>query len=107
MFEAWVSVHRQVKIKILHTDHGGEYVSKAFEKHLEVNGTACELTIHHSPSQNSVSKCLNKTLVLRGCACLIESDLPGFLWAEALQYAVWTKNRMPTRTLKNKTPIKK
>ena len=105
MFEAWVNVHRQAKIKILRTDRGGEYVSKAFEHYLQVNGTVRELTVHHSPSQNGVSERLNKTLVLRGRACLIETNLPGFLWAEALQYAVWMKNRTPTRTLKNKTPL--
>ena len=106
MFEAWVSVHQNAKIKILRTNRGGEFVSKAFQKHLDDNGTVRELTVHHSPSQNSVLEHLNKTLVLHGRACLIETNLPGFLWAEAFQYAVWTKNQTPTRTLKNKTPIK-
>ena len=105
LFEAWVSTHRQAKIKILRTDRGGEYLSNAFKKYLETNGTHHELTVHHSPSQNGVSERLNKTLVLRARACLIETDLPGYLWAEALQYAVWTKNRTPTRTLKDKTPL--
>ena len=104
MFKAWVSIHRNTKIKILRTDRGGEYVSKAFERHLEMNGTARDLTVHHSPAQNGVLECLNKTLVLCRRTCLIETGLPGYLWAEALQYAVWTKNRMLTRTLKNKTP---
>ena len=105
MFEAWVSIHQNAKIKILRTNCGGEFISKAFQKHLDDNGTVRELTVHHSPSQNGISEHLNKTLVLCGRACLIETNLPRFLWAEAFQYAVWTKNRMPTRTLKNKTPI--
>jgi hypothetical protein len=105
IFEAWVSIHRQAKIKILCTDCGGEYALNTFKNYLDKNGTHHEKTIHHSPSQNSVSERLNKTLVLHARACLIETDLPGFLWAEALQYAVWTKNRTPTRTLKDKTPL--
>ena len=105
MFEAWVSVHRNMKIKILCTNCGGEFVLKAFQKHLDDNGTVHKLTVHHSLSQNGVSECLNKTLVLRSRACLIETNLPRFLWAEAFQYAVWTKNQTPTCTLKNKTPI--
>ena len=105
MFEAWVSIHQNAKIKILRTNRGGEFISKAFQKHLDDNGTVRELTVHHSPSQNGISEHLNKTLVLCGRACLIETNLPRFLWAEAFQYAVWTKNRTPTRTLKNKTPI--
>ena len=105
MFEVWVSVHWNAKIKILCTDRSGEFVSKAFQKHLDENSTVCKLTVHHSPSQNSVSECLNKTLILHSCTCFIETDLPGYLWAEAFQYTVWTKNRTPTCTLKNKTPL--
>jgi hypothetical protein len=80
-------------------------VSNAFKNYLEKNGTHHKKTIHHSPPQNGVAECLNRTLVLCARACLIETNLPGYLWAEALQYAVWTKNRMLTRTLKNKTPL--
>ena len=103
MFEAWVSIHWNVKIKILRTDRGGEYMSKAFKRHLEMNGTTHDLTVHHSPAQNGILEHLNKTLVLRRRMCLIETGLPGYLWVEALQYAVWTKNQMLTHTLKNKT----
>ena len=105
MFEAWVRVQRQAKIKILRTDRGGEYMSTAFKDYLAAQGTHHELTVHHSAPQNGVSERLNRTLVLRARACLIETDLPSFLWAEALQYAVWTKNQTPTRTLKDKTPL--
>jgi hypothetical protein len=105
LFEAWVAVQQNTKVKILHTDRGGEYMSNAFVNYLASQGTHHELTCHNSPSQNGVAERLNKTLVLCGCACLIETDLPGFLWTEALQYTVWTKNRTPTRTLKDKTPI--
>ena len=79
-------------------------MSKAFERHLEMNGTARDLTVHHSLAQNGISECLNKTLILHGRTCLIETRLPRYLWAEALQYAVWTKNQTLTCTLKNKTP---
>ena len=40
MFEAWVSVHRNAKIKILRTDRGGEFVSKAFQKHVTISDLA-------------------------------------------------------------------
>jgi transposase InsO family protein len=86
LFEAWVAVQRNTKVKILHTDRGGEYMSNAFVNYLASQGTHHELTCHNSPSQNGVAERLNKTLVLCGCACLIETDLPGFLWTEALQY---------------------
>ena len=103
-FKAWVSAHQKGTIKVLRTDHSGKYMLHAFTKHLSDSGTEHELTVHNSPSQNSVAECLNRTLVTRACTCMIEAnDLPCFLWAEALQYTAWTKNRTPTRTLTNKT----
>ena len=47
---------------------------------------------------------LNRTLVERVRAMLCESRLPKFLWGEALNYAVYVKNRTYTRALKDKTP---
>jgi hypothetical protein len=104
-FEAWVSTHRKGTIKILCTDCGGEYMLHAFAKHLSDGGTEHQLTVHDSPSQNGVTERLNCTLVMRARTCMIEAnDLPQFLWAEALQYTAWMKNRTPTCTLMNKTP---
>ena len=103
-FESWVSAQRQKTVKVLRTDRGGEYMSHAFTDHLLGQGTKHELTVHDSPSQNGVAERLNRTLVTRARACMIETDLPRFLWAEALQYTAWTKNRTPTRALTNKTP---
>jgi hypothetical protein len=37
---------------------------------------------------------------------LIDSKLPRFLWAEAMNHAAWIKNRSPTRALNNGTPYK-
>jgi transposase InsO family protein len=103
-FEVWVSTHRQATVKVLRTDRGGEYMSHAFENHLSAQGTRHELTVHDSPSQNGVAERLNRMLVLHMRACMLASDLPKSLWAEALQYTAWTKNRTPTHTLVNKTP---
>src|SRR5882724_10884752 len=37
---------------------------------------------------------------------LFASELPKFLWTEAVQHATWIKNRMATCTLDDKTPYK-
>ena len=102
-FKAWVSTHRQAIIKTLCTDRGGKYMLHAFENYLQACGTKHELTVHDSPSQNGVTERLNRTLVSWMCACMLATNLPKSLWAEALQYLAWTKNRTPTCTLTNKT----
>jgi hypothetical protein len=35
---------------------------------------------------------------------LIAKDLPKFLWAEAINYAMWLKNRLPSRAIPGTTP---
>ena len=58
------------------------------------------MTAPYSPSQNGVAERLNRTLLERTRALLIQNSLPKFLWPEAITYAVYLKNRSPTRALK-------
>jgi hypothetical protein len=51
------------KIKKLCFDRGREYLSTEFDRYLKDQGIKRQLTIHHSPQQNSVAERLNRTLV--------------------------------------------
>ena len=79
-------------------------MSDLFTTCLKENGTTQELTVHDSPLQNGVSECLNRTLLDRCHAMLFLSRLPKFLWGEAIQHAVWLKNRYSTKALGGCTP---
>jgi hypothetical protein len=68
-------------VKVLRFDRGGEYLSEEFISHLQERGT------HHK---------------LR--AMLHDSGLPKFLCGEAMQYAMWLKNRTSTKALNGQTP---
>jgi transposase InsO family protein len=92
--EAWWKTQKNVKIKCLRSDRGGEYKSKEFDAHLAVQGTIRRLTVHHTPEYNGVSERLNRTLLNKVRAMLHDSGLPKFLWGEALMYAVYLKNCM-------------
>ena len=49
-FEAWALTQQHCKgIKTLHSDRGGEYLSKAFDQHLAAASTARKLTTHDAP----------------------------------------------------------
>ena len=92
-------------IKVLHSDCSGEYLSKAFDKHLAAAGTAWQLTTHDMLQLNSIAEWLNWTLLERIHTLWHVSGLPKTLWGEALHHATWLKNRTATRALDNKTPF--
>lgn len=104
-YEARLTTQKDgVHIKTLRSDRGREYLSADFDAHLKDHGIKRELTVHDSPQQNGVAERLNRTLVEHACAMLIAHGLPKFLWAEAVNYAVWLKNRLPSRSIPGHTP---
>lgn len=106
MFEAWaVTQHHCKAIKVLRSDRGGEYLSEAFNQHLQKAGTARKLTTHDTPQLNGIAERLNRTLLERIRAFTHTSGLPKSLWGEALRQATWLKNRTATRALDSKTPF--
>src|SRR6266702_2850332 len=104
-FEAWALAQQHcAAIKVLRSDRGGEYLSEAFDRHLQSAGTVRRLTVHDTPQLNGVAERLNRTLVERIRAFTHSSGLPKFLWGEALRHATWLKNRSATRALDGLTP---
>ncbi|KAJ9553556.1 hypothetical protein OSB04_017601 [Centaurea solstitialis] len=51
------------KIKFLRSDHGGEYLSQEFDRHLSECGIVSQLTPPHTPLMNGVSERRNRTLL--------------------------------------------
>ena len=99
-----MSWQQDVCIKTLFTDRGGEYTSKESEEYLAKKGTKHKLTMHDTPEQNGVAERLNRTLVEKSRAMLIESNLPKSLWGYAILHANYIKNRTHTCSLPDKTP---
>lgn len=104
-YEAWLGTQHCAIIKRLHTDRGGEYLSTEFNDHLQLRGTVRRLTVHDTPEYNGLPEQLNRTLMEKVRAMLHDSQLPKFLWGEALNHAVYLKNRTWTRALKGTTPF--
>jgi hypothetical protein len=104
-YEALLNTQYNVKVKTLHTDRGGEFLSDEFTEHLNAAGTTRNLTVHDTPEHNGIAERLNRTLLEKVRAMLHASGLPKNLWGEAVKHAVWLKNRTSTRALPdNKTP---
>ena len=104
-YEAWLLTQFNVNIKKLHSDRGGEYWSNEFDAHLAKMGTERSFTVHDTPEHNGVAERLNRTVLERVRAMLHASGMPRFLWGEAVNHAIYLKNRTSTRALDNKTPF--
>ena len=55
-YEAWCMTHLGIAIKVLHSDHGGEYLDMGFILYLKSRGMEQKLTVHDTPSHNGVAE---------------------------------------------------
>ncbi|KAL3677349.1 hypothetical protein R1sor_027297 [Riccia sorocarpa] len=95
------------KIKVLRTDRGGEYLSRAFKAFCERAGIHRQLTVAYSPQQNGVSERKNRTILSRARSMALDSGLPLYLWAEVVTAATMLTNMSPTRSNSGITPDEK
>jgi transposase InsO family protein len=106
-YAAWAKTQHAVHIKRLRSDRGGEYTGHEFTDFLREQGTERRLTTADTPQHNGIAESLNRRLLERVRALLHQADLPKNLWAEAIKFAVWLKNRTSTKTLGNVTPYER
>jgi len=104
-FEVWCKTQLGKKIKILHSDHGGEYLSNIFQSYLKSKGTAQKLTIHDTPQYNGIAKQCNRTILEHVHMLLHASSLLKILWGEAARHIVWLMNRTSTKSIEGMTPF--
>jgi hypothetical protein len=104
-FEAWCETQFGVRIKVLHSDRGGEYTGNEFQDYLKSRGTEIQLTVHDTPQHNGVAERRNRTIVERVRALLHASRLPKSLWAEAAAHVAWLMNRSGTKAVIGMTPF--
>jgi transposase InsO family protein len=93
------------KLKAVRTDRGSEYVNADLAVYFREKGVAHETTAWYSSEQNGVAERLNRVLMEKARAMLVESGLPDEMWAEAIVTANYTQNRTPV-TAHGKTPWK-
>ncbi|GLC52651.1 hypothetical protein PLESTB_000653600 [Pleodorina starrii] len=84
------------KVRRVHTDRGGEYVNKDLLSVFAKMGVLHEKTAPYSPQQNGAAERLNRTLMDRVRAMLIDSGQPQEMWGEAIRTANLLRNVTPT-----------
>ena len=77
------------KIKVLHSDNGGEYVDNDFTHFLAKEGIRRKWTTPYNPEQNGVAERKTRTIIEAARAMLYDQDMPKFLWAKACNTTVY------------------
>ncbi|PSR82397.1 hypothetical protein PHLCEN_2v6078 [Hermanssonia centrifuga] len=94
-----------IRIKMVHSDCGGEFLSKDFTNFLEKEGIVQRLTVHDTPEHNGMAKHVHRTILNTVQTLLAESGLPPFLWGKAHNHTVYVYNYSPQSFLQFKTPF--
>jgi hypothetical protein len=103
-FIACVEVETGQCLRILCSDRGGEYMGGDLGKYLEEKGIQQELTTPDMPQHNGVAERMNRTLLDKVRAMLIDAKLPKSYWYDTLEYMALLHNVVPTRALGDITP---
>ena len=91
------------RLGAIRTDNGGEYVNDALKDYLGKKGVLPETTVPYTPQQNGAAERLNRTIMERVRAMLVDAGLKPFLWAEAACTANYLRVVSPASG-RSKTP---
>ena len=90
------------KVVYLQADWGGEFRNTELASWCKKKGIQLKETVPHHSETNAIIERLNRTLQDMARTAMISSGLK--LWGDAIQWAAYTKNRIPHKTL-GKSPI--
>jgi len=95
------------KVKIIRADGARELLGRAeVRAFMQEKGIKAEPTAPYTPQQNGKAERLNRTLMERVRAMILDAGLAMDTWGEALMAAEYTRNRSPTRDGKS-TPFER
>ena len=87
------------KLKTLRTDQGTEFLG-VLSDYCTRKGISRQTSTVYTPEQNGRAERLNRTLIERSRALLLEHNLPKLVWSEAMVTASYLRNRVTSGDLK-------
>ncbi|KAL0456651.1 UNVERIFIED_CONTAM: Retrovirus-related Pol polyprotein from transposon TNT 1-94 [Sesamum latifolium] len=93
-----------MSLKVLRTDHGGEFTFREFNNICSEHGVHRQLTAAYSSQQNGVAERKNQTIMNLIRSMLPEKKVPKTFWSEAVKWVVHVLNRSPMLAVKDKMP---
>src|SRR5271169_329089 len=94
-FKTFIEMKIECKIKTLHSDRGGEFISLEMKAFLEEEGIIYKKTAPYTPQSNGVTERFNRTLLEGERALSFTANIPSTLWADLAASAVHIRNRLP------------
>ncbi|KAI3667612.1 hypothetical protein L6452_42678 [Arctium lappa] len=98
-----IQVRLQLPVRTIHSDNGTEFKNDTLRSYLTSVGISHNFSAAYTPQQNGIVERKNRTLVEAARTMLAYSELPMYLWAEAVATACFTQNRTIVVKRFNKT----
>lgn len=83
-FYKWVETQFSRKIKILHSDNGGKYLSHSFAQFLQDYGVESQLSRLSTPQENGLAERNNRHLLEVARSFFFTMHVPQSYWLEAV-----------------------
>jgi len=92
------------RISTIKSDHEGEFQNERFDKFCEKHGIKHNFYAPRTPQQNRVVEMKNRSLEELARTLLNATDLPKYLWADAVSTTCYVLNRVLIWPILKKTP---
>jgi hypothetical protein len=102
-FLRWAQNEFELRIKKIRSDNGMEFKNSQIEGFLEEEGIKHEFSSPYTPQQNCVVERKNRTLLYMARTMLDEYKTPDQFWAEAINTACYSINRLYLHQILKKT----
>lgn len=99
-----VTTLTQKKVKIFRSDNGTEFKNQGMKVLCEFEGIQQEFSAPNTPQQNGEIERANRTILETARSMCQASKLTLSVWAEAVNAAVYIRNRVPNKRTGEKTP---
>ena len=89
--------HRK-KLKQLHSDNAGEYISSEFQEYCASEGIRRTTSTPYVPQENAVAESFNRIFFRGVRAALYAANLPPEFWAEVGSAVVFARNMLQSQS---------
>jgi hypothetical protein len=103
-FEQYIDKQFNKKIKVFHSDGGGEFINSKLSSHFIFAGIVHQVSYPYTPEQTGMVERRHRIIRELGMTMLFHSGAPLFMWVEAFSTVVYLINRLPTSALNYETP---
>ncbi|KAG2736889.1 hypothetical protein G9P44_000979 [Scheffersomyces stipitis] len=103
LLHSFFSTRGGYRVGALRTDNGGEFVNHSLRSFLEQEGIAHQRTVAHNSYQNGTAERSIRSVIDKARTLLGHASVPQAFWPYAVKCAAYLLNRLPSRTIADKT----